>query len=176
MKYFPLILGMILLCFCFGYFVHKTQTRFSTRTTTTWVERPVFIAGKTETRTVHYPIPVPQPVGALDTLIAKSSIDSLKSLVRWYAAPVSEIFEDTLSVKDSLGAFFSRMITQVDLRLSEQNPLERIMTKGMKFMDSKLTTANTKTETTVETLSWTEATLCVLIGAVLTLLAVIGLS
>jgi len=134
-------LGVMIFVFLAGYYYRGTQIRTGPPKMIV-IERPVEIPAKADSAEGRPIRPNADRINLIDSLTTEAlRADSLAEWVETLSTPFQTVFEDTLSVKDSLGSFYSRRIDSLDI-----DPLTRWVKRRISYLDSKLTTVKIEQE------------------------------
>lgn len=146
---FMMFCGVMLLAFASGaYWQFERDRKAPGRITLTYVERPIILPPKEQSSHAH-PAPA-QRDRLIDSLIAQARrTDSLETLLRRKLLAQIVSFDDTISVKDSLGGFYARELSTI-----EYDPISEVMRKLTKYADVKFTAAVIEKEKYIEPTFW----------------------
>lgn len=164
----PLALGILAFAFLAGYHYRTSQIRKSEPKFIT-IERYVEIPGKKD-KAVGAPIrPNAERINLQDSLIALAfQNDTLAQFAETLSTPFEAVFEDTISVTDSLGSFRTRRIDSLRI-----DPLTRLIDRRVAYLESKLTTVKIEQLVTLEegwfdrVLWWLERATLIVLGVLL---------
>lgn len=161
----PLALGILALVFLAGYHYRSLQIRTGPPKTIV-VERPVEIPSKRDNVTGRPVRRTAERINLQDSLIALAvQNDSLAEFAETLSTPFEAVFDDTISVTDSLGSFRTRRIDSLRI-----DPLTRLIERRVAYLDSKLSTVKIEQLVTLEegwfdkVLWWGERILLVTVG------------
>ena len=143
--------GLLLLAFASGaYWQYDRDRNAPARVTLTYIEHPVVIPAKEESKPAQPKPPEPGRNRLIDSLISQAKrADSLEVMLRDKLEEWTVQFDDTISVKDSLGSFFARTLTTLDY-----DPVTEIIKKMVEFSDVKFTAAVINTEKYIDPSFW----------------------
>jgi len=137
-------LGVLIFVFLAGYYYRGTQIRTGPPRLIV-IERPVEIPAKADSAIGRPVRPNAERINLIDSLITEAlRADSLAEWVETLSTPFTAVLGDTLTVKDSLGSFYTRRIDSLDI-----DPLTRIIKRRISYLDSKLTTVKIEQEIVV---------------------------
>lgn len=164
----PLALGILALVFLLGYHYRSLQIRTGPPKMIV-VERPVEIPSKQDNVTGRPVRPTAERINLQDSLISLAvQNNSLAEFAETLSTPFEAVFEDTISVTDSLGSFRTRRIDSLRI-----DPLTRLIDRRVAYLDSKLSTVKIEQLVTVEegwldeALWWLERATLIILGVLL---------